>query len=215
MDDSGEQGIEASEGNDLLREKNEVDECVPKRKGPPRLNRLPSLSVQLDISEILDYLYLGAKAVSEDCDTLQNLGIGYIVNCTLESPNLFIDQGIEYHQVSVDDKVSANIAPFFCPAAEFIENARQKSSKVLVHCTMGMSRSSTVVIAYLMQYHGMNLATAMHLTKEKRAMVSPNSGFMAQLIDLEKNLFGTVTVDLEQYKKGRFAEVDSFTLKQT
>ena len=32
----------------------------------------------------------------------------------------------------------------------FVEEAQQMSSKVLVHCAMGMSRSPTIVIYYLM-----------------------------------------------------------------
>lgn len=47
-----------------------------------------------------------------------------------------------------------------------------------MHCAMGMSRSATVVIMYLMKKFGFNLNDAMSLVKERRQVVDPNSGFV-------------------------------------
>jgi protein-tyrosine phosphatase len=181
------------------------------RRGRPM--QLESLSVSMDCSEMLPFLYLGAKGVSEDSESLRSLGILYIINCTTEAPNHFEKQGMHYLQVAVNDDASANIHHFFSQSGRFIEEARRHNGKVLVHCTMGMSRSSTIVIAYLMQYKGMLLADAMNMAKDRRAMVSPNSGFMKQLIDFEAELFGKRTVDLEAYKKCRFADVSQYALR--
>mmetsp|Transcript_2100 Transcript_2100/g.4006 ORF Transcript_2100/g.4006 Transcript_2100/m.4006 type:complete len:254 (-) Transcript_2100:1-762(-) len=182
------------------------------RKVKPQLCRLESLSVSMDVSEMLPFLFLGAKAVSEDKVALDNFGIRHIVNCTLEKLDHFEKDGVKYFHVHVDDSATADIAPYFRQTGEFIEQARQQSSKVLVHCTMGMSRSSTIVLAYLMEYHQMPLAVALGLAKDRRAMVSPNSGFMKQLSDFEMELFNKTTINLEAYKKSRFADVSAFSL---
>ncbi|GBG24444.1 Dual specificity protein phosphatase, putative [Hondaea fermentalgiana] len=179
------------------------------RKGRPQLSRLDSLSVHMDISEIMEYLYLGAKTVSQDGDALADMGIRHIVNCTVEEPNHFEARGVKYLRVAVEDSPDADIANFLEPAHLFIESARKEDAKVLVHCTMGMSRSSTIVLAHLM-YDGMRLKDAMTLAKAKRSMVSPNSTFMAQLLELETKLFGSQSIDLGLYKKSRFDEVTSF-----
>ena len=52
---------------------------------------------------------------------------------------------------------------------------------VLVHCMQGVSRSTTVVLAYLMRHQGMRLEEALALAKEKRPRVQPNQGFLDQL----------------------------------
>jgi len=179
------------------------------RRGRPQLSNLDSLTVQMDISEIEDYLFLGAKTVSQDVDALAEMGIYHIVNCTIESPNHFETRGVTYLRVSVEDSLEADIGPYLEPAHKFIEQARSNGSKVLVHCTMGMSRSSTIVLAHLM-YNGMRLKDAMILAKKRRSNVSPNSTFMAQLLDLEKSLFGSESIDLTLYKDSRFGDVSAF-----
>ena len=47
---------------------------------------------------------------------------------------------------------------------------------------MGMSRSSSLVIAFLMKEFGMNYKKARHFTKSKRPIVQPNEGFERDLI---------------------------------
>jgi protein-tyrosine phosphatase len=49
-------------------------------------------------------------------------------------------------------------------------------SAVLCHCLVGMSRSVTVVIAYLMLMKGMTLRDAAGLVKDKRPIAYPNLG---------------------------------------
>jgi dual specificity phosphatase 12 len=64
---------------------------------------------------------------------------------------------------------------------------------VLVHCDQGVSRSSTVIIAYLL-YSNTNLSTvdkAFNLVKSARSIIRPNPSFMEQLeqylINIRKN----------------------------
>lgn len=51
----------------------------------------------------------------------------------------------------------------------------------------GISRSSTVVLAYLMSADGMTFKEALQLVKSRR-YICPNEGFVAQLIKWEKQL---------------------------
>jgi dual specificity phosphatase 12 len=52
-----------------------------------------------------------------------------------------------------------------------------KGGKVLVHCFAGVSRSATIIIAYMMQEHGMNYHSAFKFVKSKRPFINPNEGF--------------------------------------
>ncbi len=46
---------------------------------------------------------------------------------------------------------------------------------------MGRSRSVSLVIAYLIKYHGYNFNSALNLIKERRNQIGPNKGFIEQL----------------------------------
>ncbi len=56
-----------------------------------------------------------------------------------------------------------------------------KKSKVLVHCKAGMSRSVSVVLAYLMRMHGWSLERAVQEVSPRRC-IHPNPGFVRQLM---------------------------------
>lgn len=61
------------------------------------------------------------------------------------------------------------------------------SGKVLVHCREGVSRSATLVVAYLMLKEGMTVQDAVRTVRESRE-ICPNEGFLQQLCDFDKEL---------------------------
>lgn len=74
------------------------------------------------------------------------------------------------------------------PCIDFIRDAIAKDGKVFVHCYAGVSRSATIVIAYLMFEHGLSYSAAIKLVKSKRPFINPNDGFRKQLLLFEKDL---------------------------
>ncbi|AHA46198.1 dual specificity protein phosphatase [Insectomime virus] len=83
--------------------------------------------------------------------------------------------------IKADDQPNVNLAQVFSKVASFCDECLKEDKKVLVHCMMGISRSSTCVIAYLMLKKGMSLRDAYNLVKNQRSCISPNPGFLAQL----------------------------------
>ena len=63
-------------------------------------------------------------------------------------------------------------------------NARE-GGVVLVHCAAGMSRSASIVIAYVMYALGLPFEKAYVLVKRARPFICPNDGFMKQLKDFK------------------------------
>jgi len=59
--------------------------------------------------------------------------------------------------------------------------------RILFHCYAGISRSTTVAIAYMTAVYGMTLTDAYNLVKSKRPFIQPNPGFMAALKNFVKN----------------------------
>ena len=66
------------------------------------------------------------------------------------------------------------------------EQEQEQENRVLVHCLAGMSRSVTIVIAYLLATTAMTTAEATEFVRSKRSIIRPNYGFINQLEQYEK-----------------------------
>ena len=83
---------------------------------------------------------------------------------------------------------------------------------------MGISRSSTIVIGYLMKYEKMSLRDAYTFVLKKRTCIHPNEGFLKQLFAYEENLglqgFKEMTIKEEEENKGKEENNDDKEIKQ-
>lgn len=139
-------------------------------------------------SAIVDsFLYLGSYDHAKSKQQLKDLGISHIVNMAGELENDYPDD-FKYLNVKLDDTSNDNIAEHFEKTLKFIEEAQASSSRVLVHCAMGISRSSTIVIAYLMRVKGWSYTQAHEFVKSMRSCIKPNPGFMNQLVSFEAQI---------------------------
>lgn len=59
---------------------------------------------------------------------------------------------------------------------------------MLVHCWAGVSRSTTIVISFLMAEHGMSFNDATDHVRKQRWFINPNPGFKNQLKRYEREL---------------------------
>ncbi|KAI3662475.1 hypothetical protein MP638_003615 [Amoeboaphelidium occidentale] len=82
------------------------------------------------------------------------------------------------------------ILQYFKPAFDFIDLVNSKDKAVLIHCKQGLSRSATLVIAYVMKELKISMEEAYTFVKKKSPNVSPNLGFVFQLLDFEKEVLG-------------------------
>eukprot|EP00040_Diaphanoeca_grandis_P026240 m.146783 g.146783 ORF g.146783 m.146783 type:complete len:351 (-) comp30499_c2_seq1:114-1166(-) len=140
-----------------------------------------------------DFLFLGAWGAAKDRHVLDDLKIEYIVNATEQCGQPF-EGDLKYIQCALDDKPGANIEQFFDPCLEFMEDAKANKGRVLIHCQMGMSRSSTLVILWIMVKYKMNMRDATSLVRKERPFINPNPGFLKQLGVYEEKLFGSTTI---------------------
>lgn len=146
---------------------------------------------------MLPSLYLcGACAVVQP-KTLENLEIKFVVNATVELPDTPLpDNPPEYLRIPIKDSRDSNLIEYFDQVADTIERVRQEDGKSLVHCVAGVSRSVSLVLAYLMEYADMSLKNAFQHVRSVRPQVRPNTGFFKQLIEYEQRLYGNTTVSM-------------------
>lgn len=61
------------------------------------------------------------------------------------------DSTLKYYRIAVLDEPEAPLRGYWETSFKFIDEARKQGHAVLVHCKMGVSRSASTVIAYLMK----------------------------------------------------------------
>ncbi|XP_058524257.1 dual specificity protein phosphatase 22 isoform X4 [Ochotona princeps] len=82
----------------------------------------------------------------------------------------------------------------FKESIQFIHECRLKGEGCLVHCLAGVSRSVTLVIAYIMTVTDFGWEDALHMVRAGRSCANPNLGFQKQLQEFEKH-------EVQQYRK--------------
>lgn len=145
--------------------------------------------LSLHPSKILDWLYLGSYRNACDKNEIKNLGINYVLNCAVECKESF-PPGVQYCHLKLSDTPTFRILNHLDKASAFINQAQSNNGIILVHCQLGISRSTTCVIAYFIKYLGYTAMSALNFIKKKRTQVMPNFGFLNQLMIYEKNNLG-------------------------
>ncbi|KAJ7128248.1 protein-tyrosine phosphatase-like protein [Mycena filopes] len=182
---------------------------------PPRRSaRMDSSPTRDDITEILPHLFLGSQAGARNLEMLRQCGITHILTMMSDPPppmpktreNGHDMDGFCRMYIKVQDWPDENegegnaqeLFTHFRATNAFIDSARSAQESVLVHCLQGVSRSATVVAAYLMAthapWHGADTSAVIAFLRERRPVVQPNAGFVDQLA-----LYGRCDCDLEAH----------------
>ncbi|KAJ7176178.1 protein-tyrosine phosphatase-like protein [Mycena crocata] len=163
-----------------------------------------------EITEILPNLFLGSQAGALDVELLRRKGITHILSVIQEDDGDKSKEGdgLRRMTISVQDWPDQELLIYFREANAFLDDARIIAQEgALVHCHQGVSRSATVVAAYLMATHPPihDADSAINFLKARRPIVQPNFGFPDQLAlygrcgcNLEDN-----PIALEAWRAGR------------
>lgn len=135
----------------------------------------------LIVDEVLrDLLFIGGARIAAEEAMLGDLNVKLIVNAT----NLVMDHfptRFRYFRVPVLDEEDEDMLSWLPECTNFIHQYIMKGQAVLVHCQAGVSRSSTVVCAYLIRHVGFSYEEAWNYLKQCRPCAFPNIGFQRQL----------------------------------
>ena len=157
-------------------------------------------------------LYQGRGDQARNEVVMTTIGITHIVNIS-EHTNAFPHK-IKYLRLPLDDMVSTNLSQHFHETFEFIHDALEDKGCVLIHCNLGISRSSTIMLAYLMKSRKWTLLQAYKLLKSVRVAASPNSGFLRQLSEWELEVLGEKHTQLDQIAKHNEYIVKTYGVKR-
>lgn len=136
--------------------------------------------LDLQVGVVRPFLLLASQDAAHDADALRRHKVSHVLNVAYGVANLFPDQ-LTYKTLQILDLPETDITSYLGECGAFIDQAREQGGVVLVHCNAGVSRSSSVVIGYLMQKEGLPFEEAFSQVKAARPSIRPNPGFHRQL----------------------------------
>eukprot|EP00761_Pharyngomonas_kirbyi_P000205 gb/GECH01000205.1/.p1 GENE.gb/GECH01000205.1/~~gb/GECH01000205.1/.p1 ORF type:complete len:332 (+),score=71.30 gb/GECH01000205.1/:1-996(+) len=157
------------------------------------------------VTELLDnFLFLGSGWDGSSVRQLKSQGITYVLNVASEwkDPTRYT-KDMSYKHVYMKDIITQNIIEHFDECFQFIDEAKKRKEKILIHCVMGKSRSVSVIIGYVITRDIMNFKEAYHYIKTRRP-IRLNMGFIEQLLQFEEQTLGQVSFtdkEIDQLKQ--------------
>ncbi|WVR04032.1 hypothetical protein IAU60_001031 [Kwoniella sp. DSM 27419] len=161
-------------------------------------------------SRILPFLYLGNLEHADNAMMLRALNITHVVSVGeslvsvqpdgegghVPPPVNSLAAEARAGRINVLDLTDVRddgndpLRPVIARACAWIEQARREGGTALVHCRVGVSRSASIVIAYLMQFERMGLMDAYMMCRARRlnVLIQPNLRFFHELFGWEVEL---------------------------
>src|SRR3990167_7112356 len=139
-------------------------------------------------SKIAPNLFLAGEEVSTDRTVLLSNKVTHVINCAgTYCTNQFVED-FNYFTLHLYDSKNEDVSCFFLLVLDFVNNALKDNGSVLFHCQQGVSRSSAMLIMYLMWKNSATFDETHKKVKEIRGISNPNTGFIFQLLLWEKRL---------------------------
>lgn len=199
-----------SEGKTQDETKRQDSGVVRRRNKAPQAEKRQQQRISfyetIDADEILPYLIVGNLPSAKNAEFLQRKNVCYVLNLTPE-PHETQVEGVEYKNVAMEDDEEEDLLVHLDECFDFVNRAKLSSSRketrvVLVHSYFGLSRTSAVVLAYLMKEHQWSLREAYDHMKERHPLGKPNDGFVVQLLRYEQELHGgKISMTLKDFYK--------------
>ncbi|NWU00419.1 STYL1 protein, partial [Urocynchramus pylzowi] len=143
-------------------------------------------------------LYMGNFKQASDKQIQKDLKIKALVNVSEQPVTLFAEEGKSLH-VSVPDSLEADLFSSFPTISHFID-AQLDVGAVLVFSSLGISRSSTATMAYLMHSCRFSLQRAWKYLLKCKMNMRPHRGFVEQLSAWETQIYGFPVTDVSEQK---------------
>lgn len=150
-------------------------------------------------------LVLSGVNTARDLDRLRQLGIHTVVSVLPMTEMQLLPASVRHYIFAADDHPAFPISKWFERTYAVILAALRRNETVLVHCRAGVSRSVTIVIAFLLRTFADRLDglyvrpyipfsrgtwtdSILAFLRTRRWCVQPNSGFMEQLYAYESRV---------------------------
>ncbi|MBW0495894.1 hypothetical protein O181_035609 [Austropuccinia psidii MF-1] len=134
-----------------------------------------------NLNQIIPNIFIGDFSASQSITLLEKKNIRSIVSVIKHSSSSFPQ--FDYLNIPIDDNLNTNICQYFDIVTDWIQSKLilQPHFGILIHCAAGVSRSTTLLAAFLMKSKNLSPKDAISLISSKRPQVQPNDFFIYQL----------------------------------
>lgn len=152
---------------------------------------IPIATPSVHLDHVIDNVYLGNWKDSVSSAKLKYNNIKCMLTLNEENVHtktekkMFDILGINYKYIQIQDSLNADILPYLNSSIAFIKKCKDN---IFVHCSAGVSRSVSVVIAYLMKEKNMSFPEALGHVQKIRPIANPNPSFVQQLKKFKESL---------------------------
>lgn len=134
------------------------------------------------MTEIIPNLFLGS--IRNANSKIKSYDV--IINLSCEKLKKHVTSRSKIYNFDILDDNLEPIHLLFDTTSHLINFYLNKGKTILVNCYMGISRSATIVIAYLMKTYRIPFKEAYSFVLRKRPIIYPNKGFIRQLKNISK-----------------------------
>lgn len=152
------------------------------KKNKKMQNDLPS-DVVVEISPLTNELYL--TSIYGIASTTKQFDVYICVAKELHDEYTMLVDRLKngkrkFYFIPLNDVESENLAnlPQYI---DLIKKATKRKHTVVVFCHLGVSRSASICIGFLINEFNLSRIQAEHYVRTKRSIISPNRGFLQQL----------------------------------
>jgi predicted protein tyrosine phosphatase len=143
-------------------------------------------------SEITSRLFVGDLASASNREAMKAQGITHIIPVFNGAYKIFPND-FEYKIIHINDDAWVDIGKFFDESVVYIDKImNQPDTKIMIHCQRGVSRSVTLMLAYMIYVANREkqiplelvdevIDKILHDVKDHRPIAEPNEGFMEAL----------------------------------
>lgn len=144
---------------------------------------------EFSANEIIDNIYIGNVYDAHNIDELNKNNIKNVVSAVTGFENIY-DDTFNHLSLNLIDNENQNIIHYFEITYHYIDNivsknisssSKEKKNKILIHCICGVSRSVTILLAYIIKKYNYTPQYALKIVQKKRNIANPNANFMKQL----------------------------------
>jgi Leucine-rich repeat (LRR) protein len=141
-------------------------------------------------SKIAKGLYLGSANAATNRSLLKDYGVTHVLTIANDIPPRHTEH-FKYMVIYTDDVRSASLKQHFKEAYNFIKEGMEQGGAI-VHCMAGVSRSATIVTAFIMQNNNLRVGKAFAIVGKARPQVKPNDTFKRELQEFDKEIFDNI-----------------------
>eukprot|EP01098_Paradermamoeba_levis_P014901 TRINITY_DN7319_c0_g1_i1.p1 TRINITY_DN7319_c0_g1~~TRINITY_DN7319_c0_g1_i1.p1 ORF type:complete len:740 (-),score=233.71 TRINITY_DN7319_c0_g1_i1:152-2371(-) len=148
-------------------------------------------------SKIIDGLFLGGVCHAVP-PVLDKFGITHVLTVA-DDVEVTLPERYSHKVFKLNDFGESDLSVVLDECCDFIESGISSGNAVLVHCKLGVNRSVSCLLSYLIRNQKMGLRDALFFVRGRRPLLNPVHSYVEQLIKYELKVHKKTSFNISEY----------------